>query len=622
MTMMLFDNPKDFLYTKNFKLIQDVNEVGDVLNELDKHDLFALDTETTSLDWMVADLHGISFSVDDRDWYLTGGAEKAILPDLRKLVDSPNKTVAMHNARYDMHILNKWGVRPQKIFDTLIAQMLVDENQRLALKSLAWKTGIDDDLPTYKDLVRDTAKAYKMTQGKVTIDMIPLNRLAPYAARDTRITLDLVPVCIREMQEEGMLDLFWNNEMPMMWVLLDMEETGFQLDIPRLEKMVVEYTDLRDQYYEKIQKAGIENPNSTDQLSDYLFGTLGMRATKFTDKGQPATDIVALRRLMKYKDGEPNLADPNTKFLMDVISYRQSTKILGTYIEPLLDKQHDGRIHTSYNSTSGRDSTYGTVTSRLTSSNPNLQNIPGFGMGSELRYVFIAKDGYSIVVSDYSQLELRLLAHYSKDPNLVKTFMEGGDPHQMTADMIGISRRNAKGVNFGWVYGIGGRGLADAIEKTGAERPNEREAGKWLNDFEVVFPGAGTWKGKVLQWGRKLGYVKTIDGHKRRLPDLTSKLNSERARAERQAPNAVIQGTAASLMRYVMIEEQKILRDVYGSSLVGQVHDELIWEVPTDSVEHMAHKAQVLMESVEDVFNITVPIKADPNYGKSWGDAK
>lgn len=623
MTMAMFDDPRDFKHLGDYKMIDSPEDVGEVLRAVESTNMFALDTETTSLDWVVADLVGLSISVREgkKDWYLTRGAERTIMPELNRLVDTDKRMVAMHNARYDIHILRKYGFKPKKVFDTYIAQSLIDENQRLALKSLAYKLGIDDDLPTYKDLQRETAKAMGMKIKDVTIHMIPLNRLAPYAARDTRLTLDLVPVSIKELKDEEMWDIFVDNEMPMMHVLLEMEERGWALDQKLLEEMIVKYHNLVEDNYNKVVSLGIQNPNSNQQIADYLYGHLGLTPRKYTDSGDPSTDILALQRLMQYTpEGELDLDDPATKDIDSILTYRKATKLLGTYLEPFRDQQHNGRIHTSYNATSGRDA-YGTVTSRLTSSNPNLQNVPGMGMGAEIRYLFIASEGMGMVVIDYSQLELRILAHYSRDPNLLRAFVEGLDPHQMTADRIGIKRKFAKNVNFGWAYGVGGRTLADIIEKAGNPRPNERQASEWLKGFGKAYPTAEKWKWDVIRWARKLGYVKTIDGHKRRLPDLHSKVKGDRARAERQAPNAVIQGSAAGIMRYVMLRDET-LNAKYGSYMLGQVHDELAWECPLEVIEEMANESQALMESVEDVFQFRVPIIAEPGIGNSWAEAK
>jgi DNA polymerase-1 len=276
---------------------------------------------------------------------------------------------------------------------------------------------------------------------------------------------------------------------------------------------------------------------------------------------------------------------------------------------------------------SGPVISHNTVTGRISSNNPNLMNIPAQGeTGAQVREFFSVPPGYSFLDIDYSQLELRILAHYTKDKNMLKVFAENSDPHQMTIDLMTsagftISRREAKAINFGWAYGIGPRGLCDQIEKASGERPNESDAKRWLMGFEKAYPSAPIWRWKVIDYARELGYVKTIAGRKRRLPELKSPDESLRKTAERQAVNSIIQGSAADIIKWAMLQIHAIQKD-YGAKMLAQVHDELAWEVPEAAAQEFGQKAARLMEDGGIFFNLRSKLIAEPGIGANWADAK
>lgn len=593
----------------DYKLVTDPQDVGDVLNTLDRVPKFALDAETTGLNWLTDSIHGLGFATADQEWYVTGGAERAIIPGLRELCSQPDKEIIMHNAKFDLHFLAPFGIRPVWLGDTMIAQFLVDENRSHKLKKLAYTVlGHDLDLPEYKDLQKMMKKPLGVKRmDQVTIHDIPLGILGTYGGLDCRLTYDLDDASKHMLAQEGMTDIYNDIEMPFLWVLLDMEANGFFIDQSKLHELSLEYNAAYEQALEKWEKiSGGVNPNSHKQLAKYIYKDLGHKPTMFTDSGQPSSADLAITRL---------LPDDYNGAIAALKEVREYGKLISTYITNFENMLVSGRLHGSFNQTGAR-------TTRLSSSDPNLQNVPGHGdKGKKIRSLFSATPGYDMIVIDYSQVELRLLAHYSGDEKLMRVFLEGGDPHQMTADLIGISRFHAKAVNFGWAYGMGPFGLANKIESTGAERPDLKDTKAWLQGFSKAYPTTVRWKNLVLRYTRNLGYVLTIDGHKRRLPEVNSHINKLRSQAERQAVNSIIQGSAAAVIRRAMTRIDSA-HSFFGARMLAQVHDEVVWECPKDTSKQFAAFAQQEMLDVEDYYSIKVPIEADPGIGINWAEAK
>jgi len=618
----------------DYEVIVDPQLVGEVASALDREEKFAFDLETTSLDFNRGAIHGIGLATRDKAWYLCLGAEKAFLPLFKNLVES--KLVIGHNILFDMHFINKYGIRPRKIADTMIGQYLVDENKALGLKKLIHpKLGITEELPDYQDLLHLSKRLLgRKRLSDVTIFDIPLDTLAEYGARDPRLTYDLWEVTEYELAKEGMTSLFWESEMPFVQVLLDMEESGFYIDQPLLKELGQELADVRDQAKATWEKlSGGVNPNSPMQLEKYLFGDKRYpikyaTKTKGARRGETdhfSTDAMALYRLLPLdKNGE----------IAALLTFRKYDKLIGTYITAFEEFLWDGYLYGRFNRTS-------TVTGRLASSSPNMQNIPArSALGHRIRTLFSSPPGQSFVSVDQSQFELRLLAHYSKDARMTQVFAENGDPHQMTADLISglgfnITRKHAKSVNFGWAYGMGPKALQDNIEKAAYDnmsveeikqagmsvRPALADTKVWMAGFGKAYPDAETWKLRVIQYARELGYVKTIGGRKRRLPQITSYDNSLRSQAERQAVNSIIQGGVADIMQWSMIEIAKF-QDAYGARLLAQVHDELNWNVPEQAAQEFGERASKVMTDAGERFGLRIKLIAEPGIGNNWGDAK
>lgn len=609
---IFFQDESDSL-NHNYTRIDDPEDVPEVLRKLEGVERLAIDMETTGLDPNRSEVFGIALADAGNEWFVHGPAMGPMFEGLRDLHQNKNQLWIMHHAKFDLHFMVKWGIRPEKIFDTMVAQGLIDENQELALKTLArTKLAISAKLPDFKDLLGETRRALKMKNMKqVRIQDIPIGRLGVYAGRDARLTYDLWAVSEHELAREGMTDLFWNVEMPFLYLLLDMENSGFFLDFDAMDEVEKEFRGHMDEALRSwnAETGGI-NHNSTKQLAHYLYDVLKYPVTRLTDKEQPSTDAIALMRLAREEgqDGPVHLLQ----------TIRKYEKLIHTYIDSFREKAIDGILYGEFNQT-------GTVTWRLSSSNPNLQNIPARGdTGSMVRKIFAARPGHVLVVIDYSQIELRLMAHYSKDPKMVQAFVQGIDLHQQTADAFRIDRKYAKNVNFGKIYGVGARGLADQIEKAGLPRPNEYDARDWLNMWDTEFPGAKKWSNAVIKYATQLGYVSTIDGHRRRLPDLRSRDLALQSTAQRQAVNSVIQGSAGSVIKYAMLNivyKEKLLSQ-FDTRMLSQVHDELVFEAPIGAETEFSQKAQEIMESAEEHFKIRVPIKAEPGVGPNWADAK
>lgn len=594
---------------KNWEIIVEQGDIERVLGAVEASPVVAIDFETTGLDFNRAVIHGVAIATGDQEFYVCLGAEKAILPRLKEILET-DKLVVMHNAAFDLHFTNRYQIHPKKVVDTMIGQWLVDENQMVGLKSLAkTKIMIEEDLPDFRELQH---LAKKLTKKKLLADIsiydMPLETLAEYACRDARLTLDLWKITERELDREGLLSYFYETAMPFVHLIAEMEASGFYIDTVALDNAEKEFTKKQQDALDEWDRLtdGQINPNSTPQLSKYVYEVLKFKAERFTNSGNPSVDALSLSRMAGLD---------TTGSISALLTYRKYSKLLSTYVSAFQTQMFGGRLYGNFNMAS-------TVTGRLSSSNPNLQNIPATGDdGKLIRSLFQAAPGRQIVVIDYSQIELRLLAHYTKDVNMLRVFAENGDPHQMTADLIGIERKYAKSVNFGWAYGIGPRKLQDSVESASGTRPSQEQAKAWLDGFAKAYPQAVRWKYRVIEYARELGYVKTISGRKRRLPDITSNDKMLAGYAERQAINTIIQGSAADIIAYAMLQIRP-LHQGYSALILGQVHDELIWEVPTQYAEEFAAKASALMVGAGEHFGLRVALIAEPGIGESWADAK
>jgi len=594
---------------KNYKLVTDYQDVPEILNILDRQPKISFDFETTGLNTQMDAIHGISLATHDQEWYVTLGAEKAMLPDLVPIFNNKDKLIIAHNAVFDLHFINRYGECRPNIYDTMIAQWLIDENQSVGLKELAHtKLGIEEELPDFKELQREAKRIFNYKKlSDVSIYDMPLEVLAEYGARDSRLTYDLEAISTKELSDESLLDMFYNTEMPFIYTVLDMEARGLFINQGRMRELEEEFIEIRDQAYDFWMNAtnGV-NPRSSDQIGEYLYEKRKFKVTRFTKSKKPSTDKLSIMRLA-YED--------DTGVLDALLRYREYDKLINTYIQPFWVKMINGRIYGKFN-------VMGTVTGRFSSSDPNLQNLPAHGEGGEkLREIITAPVGYTLVDIDYSQLELRLVTHYSKEPVLMEVFNTGGDPHQATADRINVERSFGKTINFATLYQSGPRTLADTIEKGGQKRPSLDVTKKWLNDFKNAYPTMSLWMDRVVQHASRLGYIRTIGGRRRRLPDINSPIDGLRARAERQAINSIIQGSASDVLKWVMLALEPLNKE-YGAYVNAQVHDELLWETPIDHYEEFAWKAAGIMESATEHFNLSVKLEATPGVGRSWAIAK
>jgi DNA polymerase I len=576
----------------------------------------SFDTETTSTDQMRADLVGISMATDENEgWYIPVGHELEpnrqlplgqVIEALRGPFTDASIPKVGHNLKYDYVMLVRNGLRPYPlIFDTMIAEWLTNPiSHNLGLKNLAW-VRLDLRMTEITSLIGTGKK-------QITMAKVPIDQAATYAAMDAIAVLRLMPELKNELEANAALLLFNEIEMPLIPVLADMEMMGITLDIAFLKKMSGE---LQTRMYE-IESRVFEhigdrfNINSTQQLSNAIFNRLKLAppdGTRRTDAGHFSTSAEVLEA-MKGKHPVVDL----------LLEYRELSKLKSTYLDALPNQvnPHTGRVHTSYNQA-------GSVTGRIASSEPNLQNIPiRSDLGRQVRQAFIASPGNTLLSVDYSQVELRIAAHMSSDEAMLDAFKADQDIHTTTAAAIlGTTldkvtreqRRNAKAVNFGLLYGMSPFGLTRSSDLTLAEAEDFVEA------YFKQFPGVKTYLDNMRRLAARNGYVETLLGRRRYFPGLKSGGNpATRAREEREAINAPIQGTAADIMKMAMIRVDSALKDagLHGRMLL-QVHDELVLECPQNEVKLTA---KIVRSMMENAYNLTIPLKTEASAGHDWGN--
>jgi len=601
---------------EHYRIVRDERGLDELARRLSEVSRFALDVETTGVDSMRADLVGISVSPQAGEaYYIPVGHDRRLEKGVQLSLDDVwerlcplllDESIAKcaHNAKYDLTVLARHGAEVRGLdFDTMIAAYLAHPSGRgLGLKSLAWqKLGVE--MQPISDLIGKG-------RNQVTMAQINVERAAPYAAADADMTLRLMDLLEQDLRDKAVWDLFEQVEMPLIPVLMDMERTGVALDVEYLQ-------DLSRELYQRMQTLegeiyteakGPFNIGSTKQLAQVLFERLGLPATKRTKTGY-STNAAVLESL---RDKHP--------IINLLLEYRQLSKLKSTYTDalPLLVNPATGRVHTSYNQT-------GTVTGRISSSDPNLQNIPiRTELGRRVRRAFVAREGCVLLCADYSQVELRVLAHISQDPNLLTAFARGEDVHATTAAVIlGVPlgevtsdmRRMAKTINFGLMYGMGEYGLASRIGL-----PQE-EAAEFIRNYFARFSRVKKYLEETRVLAGEKGYVETLMGRRRYFPELregTRVSSGVRRAAERMAINMPIQGTAADIIKVAMIRlHQALLEQGWNSRMTLQVHDELVLEVPVGELEAM----QSLVASImEDAFELDAPLKVDMKVGYNWLD--
>ncbi len=583
---------------------------------------FAFDTETATLDAMRGELVGISFAMDGREaFYIPVGHTSlietaqlpldAVIKALRPVMEDPKIAKRAHNGKYDMIVLAQNGISVRNLtFDTMIAGYLLGE-KALNLKDLAFnRLGIV--MTPISDLIGTGKKMISMAQ-------VPVESVRKYCGADAGATWQLSELLKPELRQKGLWSLFADIEMPLVPVLVDMEMNGVLLDTEKLRQLSERLgRDIETLQQEIFRIAGHEfNINSTQQLGIVLFEEKGLPAGRKTKTGY-STDAAVLEELRSSFLQEENAAEREKgKIVSLVLEYRTLSKLKSTYVDalPELINPKTGRIHTSFNQTV-------VTTGRLSSSDPNLQNIPVRGeLGKEIRAAFIAPAGKWLIAGDYSQIDLRVLAHLSQDPALLATFRAGRDVHSATASQLfgvaqdGVTpdmRRLAKTVNFGVIYGMSDYGLEQATELS------RSQAHKFIEEYFARFPGVRRYLDETKTMAQEKGYVQTLLGRRRYIPEINSSNRQVREGAERMAINMPVQGTSADIIKIAMV---RLFRDMMAkqvkSKMLLQVHDELIFEVPEEELEMM-------MKMVPDVMQtaciLSIPLKVEMKKGHNWGE--
>lgn len=592
------------------RVVQDRETLNELIHEITGAPTFAVDTETTGTDPLRARLVGLSFATEaGRAWYLpVGHAEgkqvpiNEVLGALRPIFEDPERPKIGHNLKYEHEILSRYDIPLRGLdFDTMIAAYLVNPNARgLSLSALALaRLGVE--MTPIESLIGKG-------KSQITMDLVDINTAAAYAGADADMTFRLHSLLRRELADRELTDLFTRVEMPLVSVLADMEQTGVALDTGVLEAMSREMTEslgaLEGRIYEIAGRPF--NISSTQQLGRILFGELKLPAGRRTKTGY-STDSEVLENLR----GKHEIVDL-------ILDFRQLLKLKNTYIDalPSLVNPEDRRIHTDFNQTVA-------ATGRLSSSNPNLQNIPIRGeIGRKIRRAFVpSHSDHVLLAADYSQIELRILAAMSHDPRLVNAFATGEDVHRATASAVfGVpldevtsdQRRIAKVVNFGIIYGIGENRLA---HETGITRP---EAAEFIANYNATYAGVKSFMDEMRRTAALYGYVSTLMNRRRYMPDIHSDHPGVRQAAERAAINMPIQGTAADIIKLAMIEvHRRLAEDFPEAKMVLQVHDELVFDVPR---EHLERVAKVVRETMEKALDVGVPLEVEVKAGPDWYD--
>ncbi len=599
-----------------YHLVDNEDALAALVAQLRQASVITIDTETTSTDALQADLVGIAITDRAEEaWYLPiqapAGAPTLSLATVQEQL-GPLLTDATihkrgHNLKYDLEVLARHDLPVKgQLYDTMIAAWLITPDARnLGLKDLAWKRlGVQ---------MTEITQLIGKGKSQTTMDQAPVAQVLPYAAADADLTHRLAEKLRPELEKHQLLPLFHDLEMPLAPVLVDMELNGVKIDTAQLEKLSRELRrrlkEIREEIY---RQAGTQfNINSTQQLSEVLFDRLGLptRGVPKTKSGYYTTRASVLERLKKQH--------PLVAMILD---YRELAKLKSTYIDALAElvNPETGRIHTSYNQT-------GTVTGRLSSSNPNLQNIPiRTEEGRRVRSAFVSEEGWLLIGADYSQVELRVMAHVSEDEGLIEAFRRGEDIHTTTAAAVyGVPqdevsyemRRIAKAVNFGLIYGQGAYGLARQIDV------QTKEAEAFIERYFERFPRVQSYMEQIEQQAEEHGYVETLLHRRRYFPELApGSRTSHRLRqaAQRMAINTPIQGTAADIIKLAMLRTHHELRaNDLRTRMILQVHDEIVLEAPENEREIVI---PLLRTAMEGAFSLKVPLKVDIEIGTNWNE--
>ncbi len=607
------DERKSDTIKKKYKIVFSEKELDKIIIQVKNKGIFSIDLETTSAFPMQAEIVGISISIIPNDAYYipighnypdapTPPNKEKVLKKLKPILEDENIKKIGQNIKYEIIMFQNSGIKINNIyFDTMIASYLINPSKHnhnledIALEYLNYRA------TTYKEIVGSGSR-------EIGFNEVGIETAASYSGEDADITLQLSKKLLPALEKGALVSLLNKIELPLAVVLAEIEMNGVKIDKNFLEKMSKNLEKDLSRSVKKIyDMAGEEfNINSPKQLSEILFEKLKLPPTKKTKTGY-STDMSVLEQLaVSYP------------LPSEIISYRQISKLKSTYVDalPLLINSKTGRIHTSFNQTV-------TATGRLSSSNPNLQNIPiRTEMGRKIRGAFIAEKNHLLLSADYSQIELRILAHLSEDEVLMEAFKKGEDIHAQTAAKIfnvfpnmvdSNMRRTAKAVNFGIIYGISPFGLSKNI------RVSQKEAKEFIDHYFALYKGVKSYIERTIADARKNGYVTTILNRRRYLPELNSKNKQMKEFAERTAVNTPVQGSAADLIKIAMINISRSIKNKnLKSKIILQVHDELVFEIPEVEKKIMV---DLVKKEMEGVMGLKIPLIVDTCIGKNWGEA-
>lgn len=583
------------------------------VEKLKQAKLFALDTETDNLDYMAANLVGISFALENGEAaylplqldYL--GAPKTLekttaLALLKPILKNPAIQKVGQNFKYDLTIFARNGIDVQGVaFDTMLESYVLNSTGRHNMDDLA-KRYLGHQTISFEEIAGKG-------KNQLTFNQIPLEKAAEYAAEDADVTMKLQQVLWEKLSKEPTLEkLFKEMELPLLGVLSRMERRGVLIDSDALflqsNEIANRLSELEEQAY--VLAGQPFNLASTKQLQEILFDKLGLPVIQKTPKGAPSTNEEVLEELA-FSHELPKV----------LVEHRGLSKLKSTYTDklPQMVNPQTGRVHTSYHQAV-------TATGRLSSSDPNLQNIPIRNEeGRRIRQAFIAREGFTVVAADYSQIELRIMAHLSQDQGLINAFTQGKDIHRSTAaEIFGVAldevtseqRRNAKAINFGLIYGMSAFGLSRQL---GIGRA---DAQSYMDLYFKRYPGVQTFMHDIREKAKAQGYVETLFGRRLYLPDINSSNGMRRKAAERVAINAPMQGTAADIIKRAMIQLDQKLQNDPDIAMIMQVHDELVFEVRSEKVAFYSELIKTQMESAAD---LVVPLIVDVGQGNNWDEA-
>ena len=603
------------LSKKDYRWVHSIKELSDLISRLRTAQIFAIDTETTSKNPMKANLVGLSFSMKaDEAFYIPCAHDYPDMPEqlplkdvlnlLKPLLENPDIKKIGQNIKYDWIVLDRHGINLEGVvFDTMLASYLINPSKRAHNLDQIALDFLDHKTITYKEVVGKGKNASGFAQ-------VPIEKAVPYACEDADITLMACNVLGPELNKAGLTELLEEVEMPLVPVLMKMEMTGICVNKDKLHSLSKTFEIKLGTLEKSIYEIAGErfNIKSTQQLGHILFDKLKLPTGKKTKKKTGfSTDVDVLTELAV-----------NHELPALILKHRTLAKLKSTYTDALLDLVHPetDRIHTSFNQTV-------TATGRLSSSDPNLQNIPiRTDEGREIRRAFVPKKGWHLVSADYSQVELRILAHCSDDQILIKAFMEDEDIHMRTAAEVfqvfpsfltPELRQQAKAINFGIIYGMSPFGLSKQLEIS------RKMAKTYIDNYFARYKGVKKYIDSTIEEAIKTKQTSTLLGRIRLLPDINSPNRNIRQFAERIAINTPIQGSAADLIKVAMIKmDQTFKEKKLKSAMLLSVHDELIFEVPPDELNTVKKLVKKIMEGV---WELKVPLKVNVACGENWAEA-